>query len=705
MFIESIRRPSRRRPDLFPVVCLPVLILVAQFAWSGATLRAVLVHDQPVSQYGFYLELSESRVSAGRLTNISFEVHPDLRLDQWDTVFERLVDEFDLIVPELLASGIDRELEFVSRHPERAFMLLSLAKRIENTPHVRYLAGLIERNVWAMGCLAALTGRHACLLSNPELPSTFPNSFFLGASVCSPGTPVSVALRPNASPTDTQSEARQDEFTRHAVAELSARGCETAFYMVGDSLGHQLFHQAGILTMGLASDYSTLFGESVLTSLLTDFQEPFVQAIEDYRSGLWFDLESMPRAIAFYGDRLAPYSVLVSPAVRERMRSELLRVGSGSRGWTHIWCDAPGNGTLLVPILPPGVELDQEWCVPPASVPRMYSAPLHPGIDSLGLLTIDDQEVAELPFGWRVFLYTCVSICLLLLLVLMMALVTLRHRAVIHYASLGFCLSMLLGAVLLTSSILVWVPPLELASCHIMVWLAALGATLMVGSLLVKSFRLAVLARAQKTLVGKVVVPVDNLHLAFTLAVLCALTISLLIVYSVAGVEMDHIYVDLFEYREACQLTTVGIVFASLLVGWNALLLVGCCVCSFKARSLPVLFDESTSILLSTYSMVFALLVVVPLFVLLDDYSTQVVITALGVLVFSFGTACLVMFPKTYVIFCGLNGSESTDKYILQSKPSARPHSNDNPALSSEPSMPRPDLMSIPTFTTEVDAA
>jgi 7 transmembrane sweet-taste receptor of 3 GCPR len=239
-----------------------------------------------------------------------------------------------------------------------------------------------------------------------------------------------------------------------------------------------------------------------------------------------------------------------------------------------------------------------------------------------------------------------------------------RGRAIIHYASVSFCVLMVAGAILVAGGVMAWVPPMtDVAQCHVYAWLGALGGALLCAAITVKSLRLFVIARAVRKL-RQTAARLTNTRLLGITVIFMLFAVVMLCVYSFADQpELHQVYDTLFEYHQECDLSTASIVAAAVIVAAYGATLILCCCFTFVARSLPVVFDESTATFLSTYNMLFTLAVTAPLFVLLENFEAKVIVAALGALLFGPGTVFIVLLPKFYVIVRGLDGSQPTAEF------------------------------------------
>eukprot|EP00007_Cunea_sp_BSH-02190019_P002759 CAMPEP_0174246178 /NCGR_PEP_ID=MMETSP0417-20130205/41941_1 /TAXON_ID=242541 /ORGANISM="Mayorella sp, Strain BSH-02190019" /LENGTH=686 /DNA_ID=CAMNT_0015326029 /DNA_START=40 /DNA_END=2100 /DNA_ORIENTATION=- len=665
--------------DLKRVCCLSIVVALVFGSVAGqlssTNFRAVLLHGQPLVQYGIFLQATYGHTAAGYAFNVPFELQAEVTTASWPAAVAAAAEQYDMVVfpmldvpPELRAEVSQVEAD----HPDTAF--LHFIGVPVDLPNSRYIVPLLETSLWSLGYLGAAMSDHVCMIGVPD-PNSWPNAAYLGAQAARPDVRFTYATRISDINDGTTSlfEQRQDAVTAKAVDIMVAAGCGVVAYVNGDDLGHKLLRDAGVYSLGVTMDMSELYGQNVLQSAPIEYAIPFEAALADYEAGVWFDLESTPRSMLYFANTLSPYSPVVPLEVRNQVDAAVSALGVGLPGWLNVWC---GGEQVLEPILPPNVTLTPDGCINPLQAFAMLQSPLlHPNIEFLGLIDIEDQAEDGVSSGVRITLYVLAGVLAVILLLLFVAVLMWRDTAIIHYSSVFFCLVMLVGALLVDVAIFFWIPPHNLANCYLFAWFAAVGACLLVGALLLKTFRLAMIARAQRKM-RVVLIPLSNVNLALVLLVLLAVNVLLLCVFSfVDQPETKRVYSDLFAYYLSCDISTASVVAASVLVGLYGVLLLVCCTFTFTARSLPVVFDESTPIFLSCYNMVVSMALIVPLLILLDDYTAKVVVAAVGAMAFGPGTALLIFVPKVFVLLTGKNGSQPHAEYDTRSAEMRTPRS------------------------------
>lgn len=183
----------------------------------------------------------------------------------------------------------------------------------------------------------------------------------------------------------------------------------------------------------------------------------------------------------------------------------------------------------------------------------------------------------------------------------MMACLVLRNTQAVKAAGAWFCHPVWLGSIIIYAACVVWIlMPSSNALCTSRVIVPSLGYALLLGSLVVKSYRI-VRAFTLNAPAGER----ENLRLSLFVLGYVLLHVVLAVVYaSVAGSQVTRHYLQKYNYILTCSFTPAGEKALWVILAFHgAPLLFGCYV-SFRAASVIHMkqFDESRPISLAIYA-------------------------------------------------------------------------------------------------------
>mmetsp|Transcript_5550 Transcript_5550/g.15720 ORF Transcript_5550/g.15720 Transcript_5550/m.15720 type:complete len:448 (-) Transcript_5550:142-1485(-) len=418
----------------------------------------------------------------------------------------------------------------------------------------------------------------------------------------------------------------------------------------------EVFSEIGVSTMGYYNDQTVMAGDSVLINMVNDFSTVLADLFTSFKNGTFDELPNL-----VYGGRalLTRPSVVVDPLVLESFYSLMGDIEDNSLLYSYC---VPGLSSLF----PTSAEFSEDGCIEQSEFNRYHNAMLlHPSISKLPLYTEPLEEKLGISSGVRAALYAVVGVAISSNFVLLVLLAIYRTRAIIHYSSPLFCACMLIGATVVNVAALLIIPRQTTAKCIVAVCLANLGFAMMVWSMFVKTLRLFILHRRASSMVA---VSISNIQLAQGLGVGLAFEIVLILLYSfVDEPESDQIFTDLFEYHLECGSTTASLVLLGILIFYKVILVIVTWVLSLPARKLGTVFDEMSPLSVATYNLVMFTLVFVPIFLLVDDFTAEVVVLVMGLLVAANFTMYVIFIPKFVIIFRRADGHEEKELYNVRS--------------------------------------
>ncbi|KYR00378.1 G-protein-coupled receptor family 3 protein 3 [Tieghemostelium lacteum] len=237
-----------------------------------------------------------------------------------------------------------------------------------------------------------------------------------------------------------------------------------------------------------------------------------------------------------------------------------------------------------------------------------------------------------------------IAICLILLLII----IVYRDSNSIRAASPLFCGLIVFGAIIVYSGIIIWSLPPSNLFCNLRYWLVSIGFTTLIGSLVVKNFRIWLIFDNPHLKTIKI----TNFQLfPWILTLEMANVILMGIITSRGQVESNRVYniddLTRYEYMQVCQMNQYGTVTLYVLLVYFALLLFIGLFVSWKLRIVDIAeFNESKTISSTLYTIFFILFSIVCLLVVPQYYINQTIILCIaGIFITSF-SLFIIFIPK-----------------------------------------------------------
>lgn len=233
-----------------------------------------------------------------------------------------------------------------------------------------------------------------------------------------------------------------------------------------------------------------------------------------------------------------------------------------------------------------------------------------------------------------------------------------RHHPVMKASSPLFLLIMLSGLSLLSWSVLPRVLEDEnhAFNCDADVWLCNMGYALMIGSLLVKTFRLRQIFRSRKL---KDIRGLTDRNLLAMLASLLLLQVIIVIALTKAKpMSVMTNYTDTYGYRH-CEVAdgsqNINEVYLPVLISFRFFLLVASAIMAIQTRNIPDGFNESRQLLMTIYNLLF-ISILLPVIDLSLTRGTDSALTAYCASIFAISllTNSIMMIPKFILIKGGV---------------------------------------------------
>jgi len=271
---------------------------------------------------------------------------------------------------------------------------------------------------------------------------------------------------------------------------------------------------------------------------------------------------------------------------------------------------------------------------------------------NLGLPPKSFDEEVFVSDGARYAMIAVASVCAALTLAVAVLVIVKRKVKVFHFASVNYCLGILLGAVLCFVAVILYSVEPTTGSCTSALWMVMVGISLMLGTLFAKTYRAWRLFDNQR--LSKV--RLRDIDILPVVLVVVGLALVILVVWT--AVEMptptptkDGVGDD--EYIVVCNSSNNGLAFFITTVCYFGVLLLVACLLGFKTRKAGEAFNESKLVALSVYNLAFCSVLLVVVVLVLNDPDARFILVCVAVLIGVFFTVAILFVPKIYILARG----------------------------------------------------
>lgn len=198
------------------------------------------------------------------------------------------------------------------------------------------------------------------------------------------------------------------------------------------------------------------------------------------------------------------------------------------------------------------------------------------------------------------------GLCILLALILMALIVIKRKENSIKHSSPAFCLGSIFGALLIYSSVFVWLKSANAATCFLRPWLLGVGFTLLFGFLFARTWRIHKVMN-QKNKFARVIV--TNMQmLKFVIAFLVPELVILVVWSAVSPLKVTEESSDPLRASTTtryCGNSSVGIIVFYVMWGFHKLVMsVWGAYLAFTTRKVQMINKESKTIGFAMYNII-----------------------------------------------------------------------------------------------------
>ncbi|KAK5580162.1 hypothetical protein RB653_000175 [Dictyostelium firmibasis] len=263
------------------------------------------------------------------------------------------------------------------------------------------------------------------------------------------------------------------------------------------------------------------------------------------------------------------------------------------------------------------------------------------------------------------------GVLIAIVILMMIGIVLFKDTPSIRSASPIFLNFSLIGGIIIYIGIIVWVGPISTHQCNARFWLVTLGFSTLIGSLVVKNFRIWLIFDNPELKAIKItnyqLFPWVGLCLVINIVLMAILTsVGDLKAIDAQGIDS----LGKYEYMTICKMNYSGAsTLYTILAYFAALLLVGVFV-SWKIRIVDIEeFNESKAIANTLYAVSFCLFVIVPLMISPQERQSETIILCVAGLFITTAALLIVFIPKFWRVF--IYGKEGTNDMFKQKKSSS----------------------------------
>ncbi|KAM9959666.1 hypothetical protein ACTFIR_000754 [Dictyostelium discoideum] len=488
----------------------------------------------------------------------------------------------------------------------------------------------------------------------PKVNDAWVYAFWLGAKQVNPKIQffyynVGAFLNPDAS--------------ERATNDLLERGCDVIGNTLDDFSSGITIMSKGYRTIGTNGfPQKLIYGEKILYSYAYNWTKLFLPIAKSVKAGITNNTNG-------YGDFnldesknffIIEYSYGVSTDTINKMNQQITYLKSNSRFIHPYYCNEympeyTKKNNLNLSTSP---TVNNSICIDHSTFLKIN--PPFPGMTYLGIYNISLVEVEfsqSIQNGFSITTGILIGITILM----MIGIIKFSKTPSMRSASPIFLNFILAGGIIVYIGIIVWVGPMSTHSCNARLWLVTLGFSTLIGSLVVKNFRIWLIFDNPELKSIKI----TNYQLFPWVGACLVINIILMAILTSVGdlKQIDAMNIDSlgkYEYMKVCKMNSSGAsTLYTILAYFAALLLVGVFV-SWKIRIVDILeFNESGAIANTLYAISFCLFVIVPLMISPQDKQSETIILCTTGLFITTAALLIIFIPKFWRVFRkGANDSE-----------------------------------------------
>ncbi|KYR02853.1 G-protein-coupled receptor family 3 protein 3 [Tieghemostelium lacteum] len=623
------------------LVVLVYLIVVIKGQLTGPRI-GILTTGNP-SDLGFNYLINQAKVNVEKEFKLKeIYYYPNVKPKQaYDFMLDLCKNKYTLIFAAAYDYVNDGE-RLAKQYPMIQFMLRGQDYAYDN---VQYMDYNFESAQYMIGYFAGLmtkTGRLGFVQPGiPYVGNYESNSFFVGVKDANPDAQLYVY--------DTGSF---DDI------ELSVGAAESLMDDYGvDIIGQNQFDSSvttavlnrGFIGMGINGfNQKSILGNKIAFNFVMDWTECFREMINktiehplgDFQHanylGDWTYLKNSRFMVYTYGRDVTEHAI-------EGMKSAEQYMSTVPKSRAPYFCYKNNQYLFSESFMtvsncvPQGVFEGQNDSFPDMFALGQYKVPL---------------QLRDVPRSFTVAISVVCGILLFFSILLEAVVYFNRNRAVIRSASPIFCFLIILGGIIVYVGIILWSVPPTTATCNGRYWLVTLGFTILIGSLVVKNFRIWLIFDNPELKT----ITITNLQLfPWITSLIFINTLLMAIITTVGGLQQISVQgIDKLsknEYLQKCIMNDKGDIALYILLAYFGLLLIIGVFVSWKIRIVDIAeFNESKPIANTLYAISFSLFVIVSLVVSPQSEQDKNMILCIAGVFMTTAALGIIFVPKVFTL-------------------------------------------------------
>ncbi|EFA81733.1 G-protein-coupled receptor family 3 protein 8 [Heterostelium album PN500] len=605
----------------------------------------------PVPKENFKLAL----ILSGEFTDLGYNyacnqalinVEKALRIHNQTTVFNNIVTYEDTVVlikklvkqqyNLIIGSSIEHvqaTQDMSAVYPDTYFLIRGLAvPTAKNVRNIFIDFGIGHYLIGYLAAMASTTKKIGIVVPGPpSLSYVTANAYYLGAM--------------NYSKDITVYSAETGSWY-NPVIEVGAtnylidKGVDVVAMSADDLSVQSTAISRGALSFG-TSGYPVynIFGESILTSIITNWTMAYLNASQDIIAGTF-------QSELYYGT-LTDGGVFLDQQYSYLLKKEQLDQ------FNTLTTALKATKFEDLPYAYNKLYLNSSYGKERLDQNDLLSSPtLLPEIIDLGYYVIPPNEYVvkkSITYGFSI----AAGVVGLVAVIILVGLLVFRETKIMRSASPLFCMLIVFGGILIYVAVILWVQSPTTGLCRSRIWLMSLGYTIMLGNMVIKNFRIWLIF--DNPLLKKL--RITNAKLMPWLGGIILLNCLILAIMTGVGEvhsQRNYGFEGLFEYdyRVTCDMNKSGNIVLYILLIYHAILLLVGCFVSWKIRIVDIAeFNESKSIANTLYAISFCLFIIIPLMVSQTTYDSQIIIICASAIFTTASTLTILFLPKFWRLY------------------------------------------------------
>ncbi|EFA76058.1 G-protein-coupled receptor family 3 protein 12 [Heterostelium album PN500] len=638
-------------------IYLIYIILLSIFCFTGSVksvnnnVKIAVVASGVVDDFGFNYMINEGMINMGRILNIS-----KIQLVQNITALQ-----LPALIDDLVAQGCDgiitssfdmtdATVNASIKYPHVQFLTRGSLKNTNNLSFITYNIGICQYIIGYFAGLVTKTNKIGYIAPGlPLIPNYNANALFVGARMSNPNTTVH---------TYNVNDWITPDRSTGAANVLYDMGIDIISDNENDQSVLKVSVKRGVYGLGTNGfPQGQIFGQSVGLSFVTNWTSTFVK---------FGKIVTGATNVTFkdYGDfnttflQLSDFPFSVSETIRQKVRDEITRLMKIPRASHPYYCN-DFNLQTYPNDTKPGTN-----CITSGfwfTVNKPYE-----GMYDYGYYNVPLTEIfLEDSVFYGVLITSCIFIFLSVILIGLVWYFKDSHS--IRSASPLFCWVLILGGIITYIGCIVYVIPVKDSSCAARYWLLVVGYALLIGSLVVKNFRIYLIF--ESTNKSLKVIRITNTHLMPWVGGLVAVFSILMVLFTVSSVgnisaitSFDEPNLLKYQYTVVCKNSEAGnIVLYTVLAVFGVMLICGIFV-SWKIRTVDIdEFNESKPIANTLYAVLLSAFIVAVLLVSPQTKNSESTIICAAAIFITTASLLILFVPKFWRIH--IYGAASSEMF------------------------------------------